>query len=148
MKSWHYCKWGIIIKHSIIEKCVIIVDVVICSDRRILFPIVTRPRGWINTHPSGLDASSLTRTDQVRSRRMLTLYQISPSHQGDSCTRTKSYSENPVSRNVSGMGKRFPGPYSIYHLMSDTGPVTVPVRRRRCPPTTAARHIVTRRHLL
>ena len=42
-----------------------VVDVVICSDHRIIFPIVTRSCGRIDIHSFGLNADSPTRADQT-----------------------------------------------------------------------------------
>ena len=126
------------------------VDVVICFDHRILFPIVTWPRRCRSIHPSGPNASSPTHADQTTSTYQLAPFQVAwspdqilPPYQGEQRTRARSCFEHPTLEDVSMTGGSPRGPHSFY-LTFDTCPVTVPINSRLRPPTAASRHIATR----
>ncbi|GMN39760.1 hypothetical protein TIFTF001_008985 [Ficus carica] len=106
--------------HSLVTARSLLVDAVICSDHKVLFPIVTRLRGGRSIHPSGPNASNVTPTDQK-----------TPTGQ------------RPLLGDVSMPGRGPPGPHSTYYLTSDTSPVTVPINNRHHPPTAAPRLIAT-----
>ncbi|GMN41225.1 hypothetical protein TIFTF001_010449 [Ficus carica] len=108
------------------------VDVVICSDHKVLPPTAPVTRKCVSDH-----------WIRCRSRRIGTADQNPSSRQGDPRTRARLCSEHLTSGSVSRADRDSPGPCSNYHLASDTSPIAIPISYRRRPPTPTAHHIAT-----